>query len=162
MITYIKGDLFNYLYKDKSNKMICHIVNDLKAWGSGFVIPLGEKFPRARESYLKQDVLKLGSCQFIEYDNIYIMNMVAQHGIISSNNLKPIRYRALVECMSNVLFACQTRHIDEIHAPAFGSCRSGGNWAFISELIEEIWCQNNLRVNIYYLDDNQKVELKIT
>jgi hypothetical protein len=36
----------------------------------------------------------------------------------------------------------------QIHAPKFGSGLAGGNWAFIQELIKDIW--NNYSVFIYH------------
>lgn len=157
-IKYVKGDLFKYIRLNNNQKLICHICNNIKSWGSGFVIPLGEHFPQARIRYLTESKLNLGDTQFINCDNICIANMIAQKGIISEYNRTPIKYTALAKCMDTIRFMCQTRHIDEIHAPAFGSLRSGGHWPFIHKLIEEIW--TNITVNIYYLDDNQKKDLE--
>lgn len=80
----------------------------------------------------------------------YVANMVAQHGTISPANLKPIKYRALANCMHEV--AWFIKHSDEevkIHAPLFGSALAGGNWDFIEELIQEIW--SPFDVTIYQL-----------
>lgn len=159
-IKYIKDDLFLAIKRINKRVLISHVCNDVRAFNSGFVVPLSRHFPKSREAYLAEPKLELGTTQFVEEDGVYIANMIAQSSIMSQYNLKPLRYEALIKCMRDVYSFVQNRGL-EIHAPAFGSCRSGGNWAFISELIEEIWCQNNLRVNIYYLDDNQKAELKI-
>jgi hypothetical protein len=35
-----------------------------------------------------------------------------------------------------------------ICCPKFGSLRSGGNWDFILELIEEIWLNNGIDVTV--------------
>lgn len=157
MLKYVKGDLFREIEKINNPILIAHISNDIRAWGSGFVIPLGDRFPKARERYLKEPKLTLGDTQFIETCGVVVANMIAQRGIIQKG-LKPIKYAALVKCLNTVGFFCRTRHVDEIHAPAFGSLRSGGHWPFIHELIEEIWCDIN--VTIYYLDDNQKSQLE--
>lgn len=158
MLKYVKGDLFREICGIKHNIIIPHVCNDIGAFSSGFVIPLSEHFPKAKERYLSEKNRNLGDVQFIKEDNIVIANMIAQKGLINSLNPKPIKYLSLIKCMEAVKFMCLTRHIDEIHAPAFGSLRSGGHWPFIHELIEELW--SNVNVTIYYLDDNQKSQLE--
>jgi len=37
----------------------------------------------------------------------------------------------------------------EIHCPQFGSGLAGGNWEFITELIEDIWVENGLAITVY-------------
>jgi hypothetical protein len=37
----------------------------------------------------------------------------------------------------------------EIHAPKFGSGLAGGNWNFISDLIEDIWGKYNVFIYNY-------------
>jgi hypothetical protein len=91
----------------------------------------------------------LGQCDFVnvqvkENIEITVANMYAQTGIRSIStgdrskvNKKPIRYEYLVSCMTSVRDSLEA---DTIVAPKFGSLRAGGNWSFIEELIEEIWC----------------------
>lgn len=159
MINYINGDLFDQP-KLSGNIIIPHIVNNIGAWGSGFVIPLGEAHPIAKEAYLNDyrayknaKLPMLGVCRVVNCDHgIYVANMCAQTGIMShstgdrlSVNHKPIRYAALIKCMQKVAGAAH--YLDaSIVAPKFGSDRAGGTWEFIEELIEEIWC--NVKVTI--------------
>jgi hypothetical protein len=156
MLKYVKGNLFYYVKKDES-QLICHIVNDIKVWGSGFVVPLGRKYPEARKTYLLEPKLTLGDVQFVKTNGIYIANMIAQKGIINNYNNAPIKYFSLLECMNSVSQVAK-RHNLKIIAPAFGSLRSGGHWPFIHHLIEEVW--EDLDVTIFYLDDVQKYELE--
>lgn len=169
MIKYVKGDLFKLLPNDKYI-VICHIVNDIRAWGSGFVIPLAEHFPRAKEMYLQHFnvMVKLGNTQMVRTDqyfetgqDIMVANMCAQTGIMSHStgdrskvNPKPIRYEHLISCMKEVRDYTEAYLDIEIHAPAFGCDRAGGNWGIIHELIEEIW--KDIPVTIYYLNDGQR------
>jgi hypothetical protein len=37
----------------------------------------------------------------------------------------------------------------EIHAPKFGSGLAGGNWNFISDLIEDIWSKHTVYIYDY-------------
>ena len=148
---YHKGDLFEYIKTHEGPFIIPHIVNNIGAWGSGFVVPLGKNFPEAKEYYLQWANLHgtignmLGNSQLVKVGNVYVWNMCAQDGIMSHStgdrskvNDKPIRYAALVKCMQDL----NTAKVDigaEIVCPKFGSDRAGGNWDFIEELIEEIW-----------------------
>lgn len=156
MINYINGDLFKGIENSKEKILIPHIVNNIGAWGSGFVIPLGRKFPEAKQDYLNLlEYTDLGECIFSHVKNIVIANMVAQNGISSKStgnrnfvSPNPIRYGALLKCMEEIAIEYPT-HV--IHTPKFGSLRAGGNWALIEELIKEIWY--NHTVNIYVFEE---------
>lgn len=156
MINYYYGDLFKYIDDSPCGDpmVICHIVNNLGFWGSGFVVPLGKKFPEARDYYHQWVNLHgtvgdmLGTAQLVKVDTkpLYVYNMCAQTGIMAHStgdrsqvNSKPIRYEALVKCMRDLVTA-KIPIQSHIICPKFGSDRAGGNWEFIEELIEEIWC----------------------
>jgi hypothetical protein len=69
--------------------------------------------------------------------------MIAQNGIISLKNKRPLNYIALAYCLSNIknyitdfLKEDSSRYV-EIHAPKFGSGLSGGNWNFIKSMIQD-------------------------
>lgn len=162
MITHIQGDCIA-IAKEKDSVIIPHIVNDIGAWGSGFVLDLSEEWPislkeRSPEYIYRNIGYMLGGntyCHPEIYNDeikITVVNMCAQHGISSKStgdrskiNQKPIRYVHLVSCMKHVanLAICNKA---EIVCPKFGSGRAGGNWNFIEELIEEIWGDFNVTV----------------
>ena len=77
--------------------------------------------------------------------------MIAQNGTISKKNYRPLNYLALVKCMNQInMFISKNFNNDtrvEIHAPRFGCGLAGGNWNFISDLIDDIW--TNKSVVIY-------------
>jgi len=169
MINYVIGDLFeNIPITDPTIKVIIpHICNDIGAWGKGFVVPLGRKFPDAKERYISwyKDTIpdrlafQLGKTQSVIVGDVVVMNMIAQEGVRRQGYTTPIRYAKLVECMNYVAEACsyyQNKicfpNIEkvQIHAPKFGSGLAGGNWEFIEVLIKEIW--KNVDVWIYELD----------
>lgn len=154
MLRYVLGDLFEAInYESPMAKFIVHIVNDSYRMGSGFVVPLNKKWPETRSLYMSDPNLKLGNTQFIQVmDNVWVCNMIAQHGTVSADNPKPIKYAALANCMRTIAEVCH-RHIEpEIVGPLFGSNLAGGNWDFIEELIQEIW--SNIDVTIYKLNQN--------
>lgn len=140
-----------------STVFIPHVCNNIDLFGAGFAAQIAQKFPSVKANYhlLGKSFLKghLGHCQVVQvYEEpkykhrLYIVNMIAQNGIINSKNPRPLNYLALVKAMAslssyirnNTGFVTNNEKI-EIHAPKFGSGLAGGNWNFISNLIEDIW-----------------------
>lgn len=147
-IKYVKGDLFDHVEGFSGYTIIPHIVNNIGAWGSGFVIPLGKKFPSSKKMYLKHwESFKLGQVLMVNCAPVYIAHMFAQEGISSLStgphaaiNSKPIRYVALIKCLEEIRNVVDNSKVPcRIVAPKFGSLRSGGSWAIIEALIEEVW-----------------------
>ena len=151
VISYIEGDLFAAI-KDKKNTIVLpHICNSKKAWGAGFVVPLGKHYPKAKEVYLSGSP-QLGDTDFVECDNVIICNMVAQ----TLGGERPLYYQYLAKCMeavANRCFSIECYDAEyEIHAPAFGTNLAGGDFNIIKELIHDCWIRDlNAKVNIYYL-----------
>jgi hypothetical protein len=53
---YVVGDLFGLMPNygpETQTPLIPHICNDLGGWGSGFVVPLGKRYPEAEAAYRK-------------------------------------------------------------------------------------------------------------
>lgn len=160
-IKYIEGDLFADLPKEDDGiiRVIPHVVNSWGKWGAGFVVPLGNKFPKARESYLEWHKRKtlpqfeLGVCEpVLLADSLYVIHMLAQEGL---GGKRPLRYNALVHCLDAVGRFCKGLQQDnedcnvKIIAPAFGAGLGGGDWRVIEPLIHDCWY--GLDVTIYYL-----------
>jgi len=162
-INYVEGDLFQLLPQTESHILIPHIVNNIRRWGSGFVVPLGAKWPEAERRYHSTPNLELGSVEFVEVEpetgnngSIIVCNMVGQTGVVGAGNPKPIKYKALIQAMDAVARTAEA--LDkrgvfqtnvQIHAPKFGSGLAQGSWPVIEELIQELW--NKWPVTIYSL-----------
>ena len=157
MINYIEKNLFDGIKKEDNIFLIPHITNNVKGWGAGFVVPLGNCFPKAKQMFLSFDNPKLGDVQFCECDNKIICNMFAQDGIRNINNLNPIRYESLKQCMNKIkkyiedLMKSTNKKI-VISAPMFGSGLAGGEWSEIENMINEIW--KDFDVDIYFFEKN--------
>ena len=93
---------------------------------------------------------KLGHVQYVSvfkdtkyHHEIIFANMIAQNGIISNKNTRPLNYIALAYCLSNINAYIKKYLSDdsskkiEIHAPKFGSGLAGGNWNFIKNMIDD-------------------------
>lgn len=139
--------------------IIPHVCNNINLFGSGFAGYIAKNYPIVKQNFhLLGNQAKLGHVQYVKIGNnityrheLIIGNMIAQNQIINQSNPRPINYEALVRCMINIrnyILELNKNDIDvEIHCPKFGSGLAGGNWNFISDLIEDIW--KNQRVFIY-------------
>lgn len=134
--------------------IVPHVCNNMNMFGAGFAAGVAKHYPIVKENYhlLGSKFLKnnLGYVQFVQVakDDTYghkliFANMIAQNGIISKNNLRPLNYYALVKSMVTVNNYIKQNFDEEnkvqIHAPKFGSGLAGGNWHFIEDLIHDIW-----------------------
>ena len=81
MIYHVTGDLFARIRDITTPVIIPHVCNNIGAWGSGFVVPLGRKYPKAKEAYLEyynNNDLELGFAHHVVVDdNVLVSNMVA-------------------------------------------------------------------------------------
>lgn len=145
-----------------STVIVPHVCNNANAYGAGFALDISRHYPTAKANFhLLGNQAKLGHSQFVlvkenrQYGHqIIVVNMIAQNGIKNINNPRPLNYAALVGCMSQIkVYASKfikdtsTSNNIEIHAPKFGSGLAGGDWQFISDLINDIW--TNIPTYIY-------------
>lgn len=134
-----------------------HVCNNVDMFGAGFAAQVADKYPSVKANYhmLGKSFLSknMGYSQIVKVKEdtkykhkLYFVNMIAQNGIRSQNNIRPLNYLGLVKSMvslsafidNNTGFLNKTESI-EIHCPKFGSGLAGGNWLFIQELIKDIW-----------------------
>jgi len=162
-IVYSNHSLFD-IVKDRAKLgnegatiFVPHVCNNIDLFGAGFAAQVADRYPIVKENYhlLGKNFLKtnFGYSQIVKaYENekfkhkLFFVNMIAQNGIKSTNNERPLNYLALVKSMNhlskfihtNTGFMNNSEKI-EIHCPKFGSGLAGGNWNFIADLIEDIW-----------------------
>jgi hypothetical protein len=151
-LSYICGDLFETI-KELPNETIIipHIVNNRGGWGAGFVIPLGNKYPQAKDSYrdwFRDRSFGLGKVFPCLVDNVHVIHMCAQ----TLGGTRPLYYNALSTCMDKVRFYASTLKNPKIICPAFGSGLAGGDWNFIEQLIYDCWIRKyDYDVIVHYL-----------
>jgi hypothetical protein len=137
--------------------IIPHVCNNVDAFGAGFAGAVSKFFPDVKTNFhLLGKTARLGHTQFVtaKSDSVYkyqliFANMIAQNSLINQSNPRPLNYAALVYCMNEVrqYYRKLNSQADsskiEIHCPKFGSGLAGGDWAFIEDLIKDIWhdCQ---------------------
>ena len=140
-----------------STIFVPHVCNNIDLFGAGFAGQVADHYPDVKTNYhlLGKTFLKnnLGHSQVLKVKEdskyrhkLYFVNMIAQNGTRNNSNNRPLNYAALVKSMitvssfiqNNTGFINKSENI-EIHAPKFGSGLAGGNWNFISDLIDDIW-----------------------
>lgn len=167
----IKGqDIFEYASKriyaqnNGATVIVPHVCNNINAFGAGFAGAVSNKYPIVKENYhlLGKNFLKnnLGYTQYVDVlsdknygHKLIFANMIAQNGILSETNHRPLNYFALIKCMASVAQYIRNNFDKdnniEIHCPRFGSGLAGGNWLFIQDLIDDIW--TNIPVFVYLI-----------
>ena len=155
-IKYVVGDATQPPVEGIDDSVILHCCNDIGAWGAGFVIPLGKRYPKARDSYLNwynlvkekgEHRLPLGHVQVVEVDErIRVANLIGQEGVGGAPDNPPIRYEAIESGLRNLSrwagffeqrLAPDQRHGQTVsfHMPRMGCGLAGGSWAKVEELI---------------------------
>ena len=167
-LTVVKGDVRSPQFtKENELAIIPHCCNNLGVMGAGVALALKMKWAKVFDQYKKMEsespnyglTNRLGENSYASVeDNIIVVNMIGQNGVVSDNNSIPVKYWALQRCMEAVRSELLP-HINctldydgmtpVIHTPMFGSDLAGGKWEFILELIREQWLEYGLDVVVY-------------
>ena len=153
-ITYVIGDATQP--QGTGNKIICHICNNVGAWGVGFVLALSKRWSYPEEHYRAQKTYPLGHVDILSVAQgddspIFVANMIGQHDIKpSEDGIPPIRYYAVVLALEKVNYIANEIGAT-LHAPKFGAGLAGGNWSIIESIIEEVI---TVPFTIYVLNEN--------
>lgn len=134
MIKYKLGNLFDYAEKNRC--IIAHIANNRGVMGSGFVIPLAQKYPLAKADYLSLKTYELGETQFVLEKGVIVANMIAQNGFISPDNPQPCDLSALCGCLLDVLDLAYYLRVP-VYLPRVGAGLGGAKWEDVEKVIKE-------------------------
>lgn len=135
-INYVTGDAT--APQGEGLKIICHICNDIGAWGAGFVLALSSKWRYPEDRYRAMPSYDLGTMMILNVEeDVYVANMIAQHGVRpDTKGTPPIRYEALRTALQKVNTAAKQMDAT-LHMPRIGAGLAGGDWTRIAEIIEE-------------------------
>ena len=84
--------------------------------------------------------------------------MIAQHGYGESSKPR-IRYAALKNCLEKLKGFAKDKSAT-VHMPRIGTGFAGGNWSYISELIDEVLVRDGVAVTVYSLPESEPLEIQ--
>ena len=142
----------------RGNKIICHVCNDSGIWGRGFVMAISARWPEPEADYREwhrsgsSGGFGLGALRLVQVEpDIWVANIIAQHGTRPKEGVPPIRYEHLETCLLAV--ANQAGEIRaSIHMPRIGSGLAGGDPGKIQRIVEEALRSADVRGTIYDWD----------
>lgn len=157
-IDYRSGDAANP--STEGNKIIAHICNDQEAWGKGFVLALSHRWRQPAEEFKRwfreKTAFQLGRVQLIQVEpDLWVANMVGQHGLKTHNGIAPIRYDALKACLDELGKKAKILGAT-VHMPRIGCGLAGVTWPLIEPIIVECLCKRGIPVTVYDLDGDGK------
>jgi O-acetyl-ADP-ribose deacetylase (regulator of RNase III) len=152
-ITYIRGDATSP--QAKGPKVIAHICNDLGGWGRGFVVAISARWPEPEKAYRQwhraraENDFGLGAVQIVRVrDDVWVANMIGQHGMKTGSAGPPIRYDAVDRCLESL-----AEHAKElgasVHMPRIGRGLAGGKWERIEPLVAQRLGEQDVAVTVY-------------
>jgi len=157
-IKYLVGDATEPVINRTEPKIICHVCNDIGGWGRGFVLAISKKWENPEKEYRKwaeeeYPNFELGQVQVVEVEqDLFVANMIAQHGVQWIGSIPPIRYDRVRQCLTKLAVIAKKLNAS-IHCPRFGAGLAGGTWKVIEGLIEETIIKENIEVFVYDLKD---------
>src|SRR5690349_15203247 len=154
-INYVTGDASRPL--GSGPRIIAHVCNDIGGWGRGFVLALSSRWEAPEQAYRAwfrgKDVIpfQLGQVQLVSIEReLWVANMLGQHGIHSKNGRPPISYDALRECLRRLARYAVDLNAS-VHMPRIGTGLAGGSWEKIRQLVDEELTAKGVQVTIYDL-----------
>ena len=169
-IHYIIGDATLPIETEAENRLIVHCCNTLGAWGAGFVVPLGRRYPKAKDGYKKfieenKGKSILGEVNEVKVaDNIYVENLMGQSFLHKKANGEiPCNYIAIETGFLNIIskwFSYDStirkgKQNFSIHMPRIGCGLAGGDWKTIENIIQRTFVDiANVDVYVYDLKDD--------
>lgn len=138
MIRYVVGDATQPPIEGGGVRVICHVCNDVGAWGAGFVLALSRRWlePAAtyKNAFARAVAPQLGEVQLVRVEaGLYVANLIAQRGLPSSDRRVALDYTALANCLT---WLAQYAERDwSFHMPRIGCGIAGGHWGAVAKIV---------------------------
>ncbi|GGM35161.1 macro domain-containing protein [Dactylosporangium sucinum] len=155
-VAYVRGDATSP--QAAGPKIIAHVCNDLGGWGKGFVVAISRRWPEPERDYRDwhrhraSNDFGLGAVRVVQVRrDIWVANMVGQHGLKTGSSGPPIRYEAVSECLGRL--AAEAAALGaSVHMPRIGCGLAGGRWERIEPLIAAQLTERGIPVTVYDFD----------
>lgn len=139
----------------KGPKIIAHGCNDLGGWGKGFVVAVSRRWPEPERAYRRwhrdraHNDFGLGAVQVVPVAaDVWVANMVTQHGMRTGSHGPPIRYEAVGHALA-IVAEHAARLSASVHLPRIGCGLAGGRWERIEPIIIEALCARDIPTTVY-------------
>ncbi|GAA2085128.1 macro domain-containing protein [Actinomadura alba] len=139
-------------------KIVAHVCNDRGGWGKGFVLAISRRWPEPEREYRSwhreraENDFALGTVRLVQVrPDIWVANMIGQHGMRAGSSGPPIRYDAVEQCLRTVA----DHALDlgaSLHMPRIGCGLAGGTWGRIEPIIVETLCRRDIATTVYDFD----------
>lgn len=141
----------------KGNRIIAHVCNDIGGWGKGFVLALSRRWPQPEAAFRAwyagrdQNDFALGAVQFVQVEpEVWVANMIGQHGLRRTGGRPPIRYEAVEAALGAVAEQAAVLAAS-VHMPRIGCGLAGGEWSEIEPIIRRTLCSKAIETFVYDL-----------
>ena len=143
--------------KGTGRQIVAHVCNDAGGWGKGFVVALSRRWSAPEAAYRswyrerRTNDFALGAVQLVPVgDDLFVANMIGQHGHRSSPDGPPVRYAAIGTALATLgAKACELGAT--VHMPRIGCGLAGGRWELIEPLVVENVIRHGIAVTVYDL-----------
>lgn len=150
-IRYVIGDATAPV--GKGPKIIAHICNDAGKWGKGFVLAVSKRWLAPEATYLRafrdRRPPRLSDYQIVPVaPDLWVANLIAQHGTGSIDGVPPIRYYSLGDTLVWLAEEAKLRGAS-VHMPRIGCGLAGGKWSKVEPIIQQQLCARGIDVTVY-------------
>lgn len=125
--------------------------------GPGFVLAVSQRWPepeqRYRDWYRDRDGndFGLGAIQLVPVgEELWVANMIGQHGVRRAGGKAPIRYEALATALESLGVASLERDAS-VHMPRIGTGLAGGSWEAIEPIVTRTLIDRGVATTVYDL-----------
>lgn len=156
-IVYLRGDATSP--QASGGKIIAHVCNDLGGWGKGFVLAISKRWPEPEADYRAwhraraSNDFGLGAVRFVQVKpqmtpDIWVANMIGQHGMRTGSKGPPVRYEAIGKCLAQVAMKAIELGAS-VHMPRIGCGLAGGTWEKVEPIILSELSEKDVAVYVY-------------
>lgn len=165
-LTYQIGDAIQPTGDDP--KIIVHVCNDAGGWGKGFVVAVSKRWREPERRYRawhrgeENQAFKLGQVQFVQVEpEIWVANVIGQHGTGFRRGLPPVRYDAIREGLRAVASKAKELRAS-VHMPRIGCGLAGGKWEEVERIVQEELTAAGVATTVYDLPQRQTIGHRFT
>lgn len=154
------GSLLRYVVGDATTpagpgaRIVAHVCNDHGGWGRGFVLAVSRRWPQPEHAYRRWSRtagFRLGAVQLVRVEpEVWVANLLAQHGYRTTTNPVPLRYDALTACLT-ILAGHAVRLGASVHLPRIGTGLAGGRWDRIATILDQTTIRQGITTTVYDL-----------